>query len=341
MQAEPVLAGRVTVLAAALGAIAASCSSPSPTPQASWQVVLADQPPTLLSLWGTSPKDVYAVGGPLGNGGPSAMLHFDGASWRYLQPGGTETFWWVNGTSDHDVWAVGEQGRITHWDGAKFAELTPRPTTATLYGVWAASATDVWAVGGTPNGGATQPNDVLLHFDGTAWAPDTGIQKLGRTLFKVWGTSSTNVYVVGEGETIWHRRGTQWSQEGPPSPAGRLLTVHGCGPGEVYAVGDLDVLRSDGTTWTRLGLTLMNEVNGVSCASPGNVVVVGSGGLKERLVHGQWVDDFSQDPHRDLHSAWSDPAGGFWSAGGDFSSPPNDAGLSRQGLVAYYGRAPP
>ena len=277
------------------------------------------------------------MGGPLGNGTPSTILNYDGTSWTDLHATGTDTFWWVYGTGAADVWFVGTSGRIAHWDGTTLTDFTSG-TTATLFGVWAASATDVWAVGGTPDGGATKPNDVVLHFDGASWTPSPLPQALGRSFFKVWGTGSDNLYVVGEYGTIWHRTGTTWALEAnsPPLATGNLTTVQGCSASEVYAVGGQDVLAWDGTSWTRAGVTLENGVNGVSCASPGNVVIVGFGGLKQRLVGGAWVSDFSSDPHQDLHGVWADPAGGFWAVGGNFVGDPVP-GASRAGTIGYYG----
>jgi hypothetical protein len=322
----------------AFGALAASaCGSSSPSAPAgavgSWHVVLSDLEPTLLSVWGTAPDDVFAVGGALGNGTPAAMLHYDGSAWTELAPGGTATLWWTYGTSDKDVWAVGEQGRIVHWDGAAFVEHASG-TTATLFGVWAAATNDVWAVGGTPGAGASAPNDVVLHFDGSSWTPAPPPQALGLSFFKVWGASANDLYVVGEAGVMWHRSGTAWTLESqPPIAAGTLLTVNGCGPNEIYAVGGRDVLRSDGTSWSRLDVSssLENDVNGV---------FVGSGGVKERLSAGTWSDDFQDAPHVDLHGAWADPAGGYWAAGGDFASGPVDGG-SRAGVLAYFGAVPP
>jgi len=334
---------RIARLSATL-ALLAGCSDPTTNPPpteepSAWQVVLdkGDLDRAVLSVWGSGENDVYAVGGPLGNGQETLAVRFDGEAWRELHPGGTETYWWVSGSGPDDVWMVGEVGRITHWDGTTFKEHVSG-TTATLWGVWAASKTDAWAVGGTPEGGTSEPNDVVLHWDGSTWSnvtlPGT---KLGRTHYKVWGTSSDNLYVVGEFGTTWHKLGDTWTLESdPPIATGNLFTVAGCGADEVYAVGGFDVLRSDGTSWQKVDVTLTNSVNGVACNSPGNVVLVGSGGSKQRLVEGAWIDEFTVPPYADLHAAWADGHGTFWAGGGNFitSSMP---GASREGVVARFG----
>jgi len=255
--------------------------------------------------------------------------------WKRARAGGTETFWWVHGTGPNDVWLVGEKGRITHWDGAAFVEA-PRLTTATIWGVWPASATDAWAVGGTPEGGTAAPNDVVLHWDGAAWTqvPLPGAP-LGRSLNKIWGAAADDLYAVGEAGTIWHRKGTTWKQESNPA-TGNLLTVHGCSATDVYAVGGQDVLHSDGTTWTKVDVSLGNSVNGVTCAPTGEVLIVGFGGLKQRLVDGSWIDEFTEMPYGDLHGAWADGHGAFWAAGGDFISKAA-AGVSRKAIIGRYG----
>jgi hypothetical protein len=305
-----------------------------------WRVVLSNLDATLLSVWGSAPDDVYAVGGPLGNGGEgTAVLHFNGAAWKRLAPGGTETFWWTYGASATDVWMVGERGRITHWDGGRFHDF-PSGTSATLYGVWAASAVDAWAVGGTPDKGTLEPNDVLLHWDGSAWSPSPlPGAPMGRALFKVWGTNAQDLYIVGEGGTIWHRTQarSRWELESnPPFARGSLLTVFGCNATEIYAVGARNVLRSDGARWTKLDVALDNDVNGVACRSAGEVAIVGFGGLKERLAAGTWTDDLAQQPYGDLHSTWADPSGAFWAVGGDFTSAPL-SGAPRHGVIARFG----
>jgi hypothetical protein len=231
---------------------------------------------------------------------------------------------------------TGEDGRITHFDGASFEDQPPL-TTATIWGVWAASPTDAWAVGGTPEGGTAQPNDLVYHWDGTSWAQDPlPGTPLGRALNKVWGTSSQDLYAVGESGTILHRKGTTWALETNPATS-NLFTVFGCSATDVYAVGGEDVLHSDGGgTWTRVAVTLGNSVNGVTCNPGGEALLVGFGGLKQRLVGGAWVSDFTDEPYGDLHGSWADGQGAFWAAGGDFASAAT-AGAARRAILARYG----
>ena len=307
---------------------------------AAWRTVLdgMDLDGVALSVWGTSPTDVYAVGGPLGNSGyESLVVHYDGTTWSQLAPGGAQTYWWVSGSSPTDVWMVGEEGRISHWNGSTFEEHASG-TTATIWGVWAASPDEAWAVGGTPNGGTNAANDIVLRWDGAAWTPEPlPGAPLGVSLFKVWGTASDNLYVVGEKGTIWHRQGATWSLESDPGlTQGRLFTVTGCSAAEVYAVGGSAVLRSEGQGFVKVDVALTNLVNGVACGPSGSVAIVGGGGLKQRLVDGVWVDEFMIMPYDDLHATWTDGAGAFWAVGGDFFSTPT-AGEKRRGIVARFG----
>ncbi len=305
---------------------------------ARWQIVLEELDGALLSVWGTSSQDIWAVGGSLGNGGDALVVRYDGNVWRRTtpSPGNASSFWWVHGTSASDVWLVGERGRIARWNGTAFAEVASG-TDATLFGVWAAAPDDAWAVGGTPDTPSAS-NDVVLHWDGVSWKPEAVPEPKKLAFFKVWGSSKDDLYVVGDGGVIWHRRAGAWTREGEGIATGRLTTVAGCSASEVYAVGGRDVLVSNGTTWTRAPidpLKLLNDVNGVSCSASGRPVVVGGGSLKLRLVDGVWQSDFGSVPFADLHGAWADPSGVFWAVGGQFSAAPR-AGASRRGVLGRF-----
>jgi hypothetical protein len=306
-----------------------------------WQVVFDDGAldRALLSVWGTSPSSVFMVGGPLGNDGFEALaLRFDGTGFRELPVGGADGFWWVTGTADDDVWMLGENGRITHYDGTSFEEHDSG-TTATLWGAVAFSPDDVWAVGGTPGGDPTEPDDVVIHFDGTRWSSVVlPGEPLGRALFKIWGTSGDALFISGEAGLLWQKKGADFVvASDPPIAAGNLLTIHGCSASEVYAVGGRDLLRYDGAAWSRVERGFANDLNGVFCAKPGGeqLALVGMGGLKQRLDAGSWTDDFTKDPHDDLHGVWVDPEGAVWAVGGDFLSSPKP-GKPRNGVVTRY-----
>lgn len=319
----------------------ASDAAPAPI---EWTPVLEHLDGALLAIWGSSERDIWTVGGPLGSSGfESLLMRFDGNVWRRVKTGGAETYWWVHGTGPNDVWLVGEKGRITHWDGTKLEERTSG-TTATLFGVWAAAPDDAWAVGGMPED-PNGANDVVLHWDGASWRPEVLPAQNRVALFKVWGASKDDVYVVGEAGLVWHRTAGTWKREAQGVAKGRLTTVTGCSANEIIAVGGRELLTSDGTgnAWKRSDAVLVNDVNGVACAPPGapsrawgRAVIVGGGSLKLRLVGGIWEDDFGSKPFSDLHGAWVDPTGAFWGVGGSFNTTPQP-GVSRDGVVARYG----
>ena len=71
------------------------------------------------------------------------------------------------------VWAVGPQG-IWHFDGITWTRQPhPAEHPVTLFGVWASSATDVWAVGEqtwTNSKNSWKKRSVVLHYDGAQWS---------------------------------------------------------------------------------------------------------------------------------------------------------------------------
>ena len=63
----------------------------------------------MVSIWGASPSDVWAVGG-------RGTVHWDGAAWSPVTepPLGTVTPTDVAGRATDDVWVVDWNGRILH-----------------------------------------------------------------------------------------------------------------------------------------------------------------------------------------------------------------------------------
>jgi photosystem II stability/assembly factor-like uncharacterized protein len=236
--------------------------------------------------------------------------------------------------SPTDVYTVGEQGSIWHYDGTT---ITPMPsgTDRTLYGVWGTSANDLWAVGGKPG-----TDGVLLHKDATGWTVQPSPVPFV-AFFKVWGTSSSDVFVCGEGGTILHFDGQTWTPQptGEP-PSTTLFTVAGRSPTDVYAVGGFGhpvALHYDGTTWSPLSdpaLSQASSLAGVSVDTDGSVILVGASGTRLRGHPGSLLDDTDFAPRDDLH-ATAFIHGQIFAVGGNYVSPP---GSPRHGVIAHFGK---
>src|SRR5512133_400790 len=143
-----------------LALLAAGCG----TTDRSWSLLRQDEPAALLSLWGVDKSDVWVVGGRTTLGGGPTVLHLDHGAWNRVDTGQTDLdLWWVFGFGPDDIFFSGSGGTILHYHGGAFEKLTP-PRTGTIFGMWGASDTDLWAVGG---GGAA--GGIVWHFDGTHW----------------------------------------------------------------------------------------------------------------------------------------------------------------------------
>ena len=334
----------VRSLLALSAAVLCSCGGAAPQAAAdTWRLELADLDAALLSVAPLDATSLITVGGPLLGVGPPALYRKTASEpWAALSPppGWLGAAWWAHAVGPDDVWVVGARLQIARGrpDALALLPLPPIPsaTVATLYGVWGASADDVWAVGGSPND-ATGPSGVILHWDGTSLrrVPLTGTASTAarETLFKVWGASSTDVHVVGSGGTALHWDGGGWSRL-ETGTHDRLLTVHGRSAGEVYAVGGNAqgvVLRYDGARWGQFGPTDLPPLNGVHAGA--ELWVAGIGGFLAK-AGGDWPSVADGLFGRDLHGVWSGPSGTY-AAGGQLVVEPG----SRRGLIGRFGPA--
>ncbi|MFH2010612.1 MAG: glucosyltransferase-I, partial [bacterium] len=148
-----------------------------------WSAVTHSYHPYFTGVWAAGPEEVILVG----DGG---VYGYDGSGidLRAFDPG-----WWlwdVWGSSDSDIFAVGELGLILHYDGVAWSEMDSG-TEQTLNAVWGSSPENVFAVG---NGG------VILRFDGDAWSPLASGTEID--LKDVHGANDVDIYVVAFGSTL-------------------------------------------------------------------------------------------------------------------------------------------
>jgi hypothetical protein len=223
--------------------------------------------------------------------------------------------------SSTDVWAVGQSevssatgndvGRMfaDHWNGSAWTTIpvvhagaAAEPGFAeNLTGAYAASSSDVWAVGSYPpaaptfNGGPSPESTLIEHWNGSAWsivpAPDlspsdgfAGVS--GRGANDIWAVGSAT-YAIGQYVAVTtplaeHWNGNAWSIVKVPTP--------GTDPGNT-AAAQAAANQPDGVESA--------QFSAVAAVSPSDVWAVGS------LSHpeGQSVPDRTFAEHWD-GSSW-------------------------------------
>jgi hypothetical protein len=271
-----------------------SSSSSSTGAAVEWEVALEVDASVgaFLSVWGVDEDRLYVVGGQeSAEPGPTtgAMFRFDGVAWTRVElPADTPKLNWIYGVDDHRF-AVGDLGTVLHRVGDDDAtpwEVGGCETNLALWGVWGASADDVWTVGGD---GFSRP-PVLCRFDGAAWSvvelPPLTV--VSRALFKVWGASADAVWAVGHRGLIVHFDGTQWIEQTSGTSLD-LISLWGTGPDEILAVGgrsDSVLVRWDGASWRAEESFGAFGLNGVWMDQEGAATIVGTMGRIDTVARG-------------------------------------------------------
>lgn len=301
----------------------------------SWEIVHQDLRPALMSVWGSSASDVWAVGGDPDGTGP-AVLHWDGAGWTRLSTAGagadTGDLWWVFGFAGGPVYMGGSSGRILRWQDGAFTRLTT-PTTDSVFGIWGSSPTDVWAVGGA-EGGAS--GGFAWKLDGDAFVPaagfPAGVAERG-ACWKVSGSGPDDVWIVGTDGLAIRWNGLAFD-ELDLDTGESLFTVTQAG-GQFAAAGGFGtglLLELEDGAWTNVAPSGIPGLIGVARSADGGGLAVGTFGTVLERRGGAWREIDGPATEEALHAVWIDPDGGAWIVGGQVQASP----LVR-GVLAYRG----
>src|SRR5688572_25082500 len=90
--------------------------------QKPWKVEMSNLDEALLSVWGSSESDVWAVGSDAG-GGP-LVQHFDGSQWSARATATQGDLCWVFGFKDGPVYMGGAGGSIVRYSNGIFEKMT-------------------------------------------------------------------------------------------------------------------------------------------------------------------------------------------------------------------------
>ena len=244
-----------------------------------------------------------------------------------------------NGVSEEDLWAVGADGALAHFDGTVWT-LERSGSTHHLKSVWGRGPNDVWAVG----------DHAMIHFDGEHWredgpddydlravwgvddllvaAGDEGalLRHVGRDwvpehqnstyeLVGIWGADAAHTFVTGK--TVWleHRvledQDGEWIEHPERPPA---ASAWGVARDDVWVAGREGLHHWDGSAWSQVESTRDMILFGVFGFAHDDVWVVGAGG---RLMHydGTRWSEVEVPTEQNLLALWGSAPDDLWAVG--------------------------
>jgi hypothetical protein len=221
--------------------------------------------------------------------------------------------------------AIARAPLVLHYDGTAWTTVLEdvNGARASLRSIWGATASAVFAVGGSCNGSLT------LQY-GTAWSqlPPSCVGTSLANSTSVWGSSASEVfatYIISlpprEGGNILHYDGQQWrSVYALPCPNGILCpafkAVWSSSPSDAFAVSAGGMIgHYDGTDWNlqASGTTgVLNAVWGVGPA--GAVFTVGGGGAVLYYDRSTWRAQTSGTT-QPLYAVWGTSASDVFAVG--------------------------
>jgi hypothetical protein len=249
-------------------------------------------------------------------GSEGSIVHYDGKMLSMIDSGTQVRLLSVHGTAPDDVWFVGEMGVTLHWDGESMTEVSRIPD-QTLLGVWANGPEDVWAIGFYPQDRV----GVVRHWTGDDW--DELLVGPAASLWEIWSSGPGDVWIVGTSTNltglVLHAHGNEISKidfDGKP-----LRAVWGTNEDDVWVLPyDSPIQHWDGSVFT---LTDGTEEEPMKTAMLGmwgaNTHDVWAVGLEGTILHydGETWHHSDSGVIDTLWAIWGASSDDVWAAGGE------------------------
>lgn len=165
---------------------------------------------TFFGVWGSSPDDVYLVGGDVNVAADAGVIyHWDGATWSQMaipaEASSKNNVFKVWGRSASEVYFVGPGGLVVTYDGADFTvwPLNGGGFARTLFTV-NGNASEVFAVGGFSDGN-------VFRFDGAAWTEETPM--FAPQFNGVFAQEGCDPVAAGSRGGVFRRTGGVWAED--------------------------------------------------------------------------------------------------------------------------------
>jgi hypothetical protein len=244
-----------------------------------WSTLDSGSPGGLLCVFALSPTEVWLCAG-------DGVLFYDGETFTPMDvsaPTGLNGITDVWASSQSDVWAVGDDAIVAHYDGATWGRtIAGSPFKSSI---WGSGPSDVYALSTFD----------LIHYDGSSWSEielDAGAGE-----GQVWGTGPSDVWVMTDSSEISHFDGVSWQTIDTFDFVGDLAAVWGPASDDLWAAGSAGAIAHyDGSSWTevrhqRIGAPYLQVFRAVHGTSSADVWAVGQqlgeGGSTALIYHYQ------------------------------------------------------
>jgi len=259
---------------------------------------------SFVGLSGTSDDDVWAIR-------EGEIWHRDAVGWTLIsigslspEPSGTLSAIWA--AAADDVWAVGSNGLLLHYDGAWSVE-TPLGGEDIL-DVWGSGSDNVYAIIDEVTLG--QPN--TAHWDGSTWAFEVLVNDNPPSAIS--GSSPTDIWMVGRHGQLRRYDGTTATEVSQDLLSGSAESgVWTNAADDVWIVGNNEVLHFDGAAWEAHHID-GDDPTAIWASGHDNVFVVGQSGLVSHWDGATWTAETS-GTSEDLLAVWGSAPNDVFAAG--------------------------
>jgi hypothetical protein len=278
-------------------------------------------------IWVLADNSIIAVGGGVfGFKNRGFVARFDGVSWTLESEYSDATLTGVWARSDTDIYAVGSQGTLIHFDGSIWSSVDI-PTTLDLTGVFGDSERlYVSAMGGmlelddgvwsrvepAPmqllNVGGKSP-DAIFAVGHNGFLAGRSIRRtdsgwvnvpLGAISTGVWASGPDDAWAVGwTGIWRYNSIANAWLKD-EYAPSERLVDIWGTGSDNLYATGESGtLLKRDQSGWTRVNSDLLQGLRSIHGVATGRAFL-NHGPTDFSFFDGEGVSPFAGGVTTDL-----------------------------------------
>jgi hypothetical protein len=247
-------------------------------------------------MYSSTQEDLLAVWGSsqtdvFAVGRNGAIVHYDGTAWTAESPGRAGHLYDVWGSGPNNVYGVGETGLVMDYDGASW-DSTVFSSQYDFHAIWGSGPTYLSVCGG---GGK------MMRYDAGSWQwidSDTT-----NALNGLDGSGIANIYAVGQTGTIVRDDGTSWAAATSPTSE-NLNDVAFDGTRAEFAVGDNGtILRMGRNAWYAATSPTSANLRGVAWLQNGDALAVGDGGTVLFFNGNQW-SQWNSGTSEDLFGVW-------------------------------------